>query len=279
MKKACVIGKPVSHSLSPNIFEFLAKSLGQELEYEKFVVEPDQLADFVKGCKVNADVVGFNVTVPHKNNIVLHLDAISVEVRPIGASNVVAIQDQMAKGFNTDCFGVEQTLTQHQVSVKGKNVVVFGAGGAARAVLYALGRYGAQNIFVVNRTEKKAQDLVSQMGKVLGNAKCAVSLQPVDAPISLFINTTTLGMKGVSGKIPEFFEGWTADPQASAFDVIYNPEKTPFLEQAEKLNMKTIGGLDMLIYQALATWEIWFGPNDRLNRLVPELRAYLRGLL
>jgi shikimate dehydrogenase len=282
-RKAAVIGKPISHSLSPSIFGFLANRLDvTDLDYSAKEIAPEQLAQFVEQFRRESDGVGFNVTIPHKESILPLLNDIAIEAQAIGAVNVVHRTQTGLKGYNTDVYGILRTFEKHRVSIAGKNAVIIGAGGAARAVAYALGMENTARVLLLAPNQERAQALISAIQPHFKNSRfesCKDWSSLKSETWSLIAQSTPLGMstqprtrEGVLAS--DYFsalQGLKFSPGAWAFDLIYRPEWTPFLEQAKRQGLLPIGGLDMLIEQALETWRIWFGTKP-----AADLGEYLR---
>jgi shikimate dehydrogenase len=287
MKQAAVIGTPISHSLSPAIFSFLAEWLSvTEFHYGAEDVQSSALLSFLSGVRSNPAFVGLNVTIPHKEAIVAALDEITPEAKAIGAVNVVQTCDGRLLGHNTDVVGVVKTLEENRCRIEGESAWVWGAGGAARAVCYALGQLGARSVRLANRDAARGQNLINAIGPLFPRTAFAIARPTaLDGPLSLVVNATPLGMKNaaVGSATPEEFFALlpTLDVRADAlaFDLIYNPEETPFMALAARAGLRPVGGLDMLIYQALATWEIWFGAAESLAGSKDALAAHLRSIL
>lgn len=295
MKKAILIGHPVAHSRSPAIFRFIAERVGEvDLKYESLDISPTGLDVFMqevrKGSTSKAELLGFNVTIPHKETIIKYLDRvsdkISNEARLIGAVNVVHITDKGFYGFNTDAIGIERTIASNKIDTN--RVFLWGAGGAARAVAYVFGKLGATQVVIYNRNVEKAKCLANEMGTAFKATKFQVISQPdekccYENPFDCFVNATSIGMAGPKSDrsdrsdgtagVGEHFESLQNLPksrEAAAFDLIYTPLETPFLLTAKKVGLRTIGGLEMLIEQAVVAWEIWLGPWSKYD--VDELK-------
>ncbi|MGK5085649.1 shikimate kinase [Bdellovibrionota bacterium FG-1] len=290
MKEAAVIGFPLSHSLSPAIFSFLAQRLGvRDFRYKAREVSPFQLQSVLAEYRRTSGFIGLNVTIPYKQAILTELDAVTSEAKAIGAVNVVHADENRLFGYNTDLPGVLRTLADPSFRgcpVAESAVWIFGAGGAARAVAYAMGKLGAKTVYIFNRNSENAEILAKNMGEIF--PKTLFGVVPEDRlssvePLALVVNATSVGMKTPAPQSAEpFFEVLRRLPfraKALAFDLIYNPEKTPFLTLAEELGLATVGGLNMLVEQALATWKIWFGSRDGLAEIKAPLLLHLRGLL
>ena len=271
--QAAVVGHPIRHSLSPVIFGFLARHLKKNLVYRALDIIPEDLFASLKLCR-QLSFVGFNVTIPLKEVVISYLSSLSDEAKAVGAVNVIHFDGCSTVGYNTDVIGIMKTLSKNNVQVKGKSVAVFGAGGAARAVAYAVGEEGAHRVWIRNRTFAKGEKLCASLQEQLPNVEFVPvrSIRQIRDEICLYVNATPLGMEGFPSKsrLPE-----TVPSDSVAFDLVYKPGLTPFVQSARRQGIKAIGGLDLLIWQAIGTWEIWFGPvGDR-----PEIYSSLKRLL
>jgi shikimate dehydrogenase len=293
---AAVIGHPISHSLSPFIFKFLAKILNKpEFDYKAMDIPPEALDVFFNSCRDKKGFVGFNVTIPHKEKILQLVDQANVSSRSIGAVNVVSFVDGVATGHNTDIHGLEESFREHDIDLRNQNVVLIGAGGAARAAAFAVGTAGAKNVLIYNRNSKKAENLIRDIGPLFSDTRWTDTnwadgnFKQKHLNTKLIINATPVGMGGqrtTAKEIATFQEILNRHQPSTtencfAFDLIYHPEKTPFLSEAQKLGFHTVSGLTMLIGQALATWEIWFEEMeaDIKKDLKKELKTHLREVL
>lgn len=269
--KAAVIGHPISHSLSPAIFRFISQKTGINLSYEKVDVPPENLKSFFE--KAAKTFVGLNVTLPHKSSVLKLADELSPECKAIDACNVVKFQNGKAKCFNTDLIGIHESLKEIHFDPTGKSVLLFGSGGVAKTLCYALSK--AKNITVVSR--KPATELKSLYPKIV--------LQDFSNPpsgIDLIVNGTPLGMSGVAEPEPatlEFLDSvFQKNPSAQVFDTVYRPKDTLFTNLGQMHGLKISNGLSVLVHQAIATWEIWFGPLDK-TQLAAALKYQLNSEL
>lgn len=272
--RAGVIGWPAGKSRSPELYAQLAKLLKRPLEYERFNVSAHELSGFVDRVRRNGQGegwVGFNVTLPHKELILKQLDSVRPEAKAIGAVNVVIASRRQLIGDNTDSAGFLDALSEREAGVAGKDAVLFGAGGAARAVCAALASAGVRRVHLMNRNAGRAFALAAALGRLYPKTQfTAGPLWPREA--LLWVNATPLGMEGFPASSP--IPAGAALPRGSwAYDLVYRPADTPFLRQAAASGAQTIGGSDMLIYQALRTWELWFEPLGGRRRR--ELKAAL----
>ncbi|WAC22872.1 shikimate dehydrogenase [Blastomonas sp. SL216] len=261
-----VIGDPIAHSKSPLIHGFWLKALGMEAEYRACHVTPEGLGDYIAARRDDPLWRGCNVTIPHKI-AVMELVADPGGVRSsIGAMNTIARDEKGALiGTNTDAGGFYAPLGQSDFS--GADVAVIGAGGAARAVLFALSRMEVGSVTIHARNALKAMGLLAGFGLKGQVRGMADALGEVD----LLVNTSPLGMKGFDPLVVDL------DPLpdgALVYDIVYNPLETGLLKAARARGLETVDGLDMLIGQAALAFEIFFDaapPRDR----DAELRALL----
>ncbi len=260
-KLIALLGKPVRHSLSPIMHNAAFKDKDLNYVYLAFEVDKENLGKVIEGAKAMG-IVGFNVTIPHKIEIMKYLDKLDKEAELIGAVNTIKINKDIAKGYNTDGLGARKALEEKVGEVKDKKILIFGAGGAGRAVAFEL----AKNNFVIiaNRTIEKAKQLAEEIKNKL-NTEVEYSGLNVDTEdIDIIINATSVGMK--KGDKPLL----TADKLKNkiVMDLVYTPLETPLLKEAKKANAIAIDGLGMLIYQGALAFKIWTGvePNVKVMR-------------
>jgi len=260
MDKAAVLGHPVKKSLSPKLFAAMAKFQKHEVDYRKIDLLSSRLASFVRA---KGDYIGFNITIPHKEKIVRLASRLSPEVKAIGAANVLHARGKHLVAYNTDVYGIRQTFREQGLRLSGKQAVVYGAGGAARAVAYALTKEGPARVYVFNRTFSRASRLARHFSTRKTKFIAVRDVSRIEGPISLLVNATP------AGQAFEMPAGISA--QSLAFDLVYRPKVTPFLKVARKSGLRTVNGLDMLVWQAIATWEIWFGKVGNRSALKEKL--------
>jgi len=261
--KFALIGYPLGHSLSKIIHEAGFKSLNVDAEYEILETPPDTLIERIKYLKING-YKGFNVTIPLKLPISLFVNEVDRYADIARAVNTVSIEaDKSLKAYNTDVIGFKRAIP-NDINLSGKNVAILGTGGAAHAACTALSECGVKEISFFTRNIPNSIDLMNYVRRIFSNIKFSVyqienirNLEEYD----MLVNTTPIGMLGKAGDMMpvEAKALTTLNSKAVIYDVIYNPKKTVLLKEAEKLNLRTINGLDMLIYQALSAQEIWFG--------------------
>lgn len=278
-KRAGVLGWPAGKSRSPDIYKELSKRLKTPLAYERVVVSAHELPAFVdKLRRTGAEEgwIGLNVTIPHKEAMLRHMDSVQPQARAIGAINVVTIARRQLSGDNTDAGGFLDALTERGVATQGLEALLFGAGGAARAAGWALGGAGAARVHILNRNAARAIQLAGTLGKLFPATRFTAG---PDWPRQalLWINATPLGMEGFPAESP-VPQGFAFPKGAWAYDLVYRPAETPFLKQAKGAGAGTIGGADMLVYQALRTWELWFEPlgGRRRRELKTQLMEKLK---
>lgn len=271
MKKFGLIGYPLGHSLSAVIHKAGFKSLGIEASYEILETPPDELVDRVKYFKRN-DYDGFNVTIPLKLPISLFVQEVDKYADIAGAVNTVKINsDKTFKGYNTDAMGFKKAIPQN-LDFLGANVALLGTGGASRAAVLALSELGVKYIGVYTRNIPNAMDYMAYMRRKFPQIEFEshqIDLVRDLSKYQLLVNTTPIGMLGRSADMTPIEENVlrTMPANSTVYDVIYNPKKTILLKLAEKLGYNTINGLDMLVYQAVAAQEIWFGQTPDFNTM------------
>jgi shikimate dehydrogenase len=267
-KVAGVIGWPVAHSKSPLIHRFWLGKLGIDGEYCRFPVAPERLGQAMAGL-AGLGIAGVNVTVPHKLAVLAHLDEIDAGARAVGAVNTVEVMaDGRLRGWNSDVAGVFEPT--RELNIAGREVILVGTGGAARAAMAAMVRHGAAQVTVLARDLGKGEALLAAFGQ-------AGRVVPMDASLSdcgdvaLLFNASVLGMVGQPAFVPDF-AGFPDD--LTVFDAVYAPLETPLLAAARGRGLRVIDGLSMLIGQAAMGFEVFFGapaPRD----FDAELRAVL----
>lgn len=266
-----LLGWPVGHSHSPAMHNAAAAALGLNWAYVPLPVRPERLGDALRGL-VALGLRGVNVTVPHKEAVLPFLDAVYPAARIIGAVNTIVIGDGRLTGFNTDWSGFLADLESFRLALYGRDCLVLGAGGSARAVVYALLRRGCR-VTVLARRPEQAQQLVADLGRAFPN----VTLQADDLAVAvgvasgldgpIVINTTPLGMAGANVDLSPWPDA-PLPPGAFVYDLVYNPRRTRLLQQAEADGRRAANGLGMLVHQAAEAFEIITGrrPDAQVMR-------------
>lgn len=254
-----ILGYPVGHTLSPLMQNAAFEALGLDYAYLPFKVHPEELGAAVKGIRA-LGIIGVNITIPHKEQVIPFLDEITEEASIIGAVNTIENRNGRLIGHNTDSGGYIRSLREDAgFDPNGKNILVIGAGGAARGVIAGLSRNRASGIFIANRTMEKREKLAIGFGDKFKEIKFTPfplsSLKDKDmlSSVDLIVNTTPLSLEGETPDI----EFTLTHPHTLISDIVYSPPMTPFLKKAREAERKTLGGLGMLLYQGAISFEIW----------------------
>jgi len=257
---AAVIGWPVGHSISPAMHNAAFRALGLHWHYLALPVDPRDLSVAVAGLRA-LGFAGFNVTIPHKIAMLPLMDELSEDAVAIGAVNTVVIRDGRLTGHNTDAYGFLTTLEASGFAPAGRQALVLGAGGAARAVVYALARAGTV-VRLWNRTPERASRLVADLAPHLAGASVAAlpgdgaALAGALSKADLVVNATSVGMKGGPAGSP-LPAGLLLRPDMTVFDLVYTPPLTPLLRQARAARARPVGGLGMLVRQGARAFTLW----------------------
>jgi shikimate dehydrogenase len=243
-----VIGDPIAHSKSPIIHKFWLDKLGLEGDYRRTQVKSGELEAYFASRRRDPNWRGCNVTMPHKGEVASFMDNVNPSARRIGAINTVARYDDDLVGLNTDWIGLNLALGEH--SAAGRDVVLIGAGGAARAALEELKQAQPSSIVILNRDTAKAARLVDHFG-------VAAEVLPLGdpPPADLLINASALGMKGYP---PLEIDLGNLRAGATVLDMVYHPLNTSLLQQARSRGFFAIDGLQMLIWQAAMAFQVFF---------------------
>jgi shikimate dehydrogenase len=269
-----LIGHKLKHSISPQFQQAAFDYLGLDIRYELWDTEKDELPGVVQGIR-GFSKLGANVTIPYKEAVLPLLDKVDQLARRIGAVNTIVNKDDKLVGYNTDASGFMKALEEEGGFVpKGKRAILLGAGGAARAVGFALVGAGVKSLVILNRTQDRAEALVWDL-KVADTEVIALKWKDgrtlkALGECDLLVNCTSMGMKDstAEGKLPI---GIGLIPKrALVYDVVYNPIETPLIAAAKKAGARTLSGLSMLVYQGAAAFELWTGesaPIDIMMRM------------
>lgn len=278
-----VIGWPVSHSVSPAMHNAAFAALGLDWCYLPLPVpvEPHtRIGEAVRGL-LALGLRGANVTVPHKQAVLDHLDWLTPAAQAIGAVNTIRVEaDGQLSGDNTDARGFIADLHEHGVELAGKRALVVGAGGSARAIVYGLAEAGCQSLAIFNRTAEKAHDLAMDIRTVF--PFCRFSGHPgfddlavMASEADLVVNCTSLGMTPNVDGLP-WLEEVAFRPEQTVYDLVYNPPQTRLLHKATADGAHAINGLGMLIWQGALAFERWTGqmpPVDVMRGAAEEIFA------
>ena len=251
-----LFGYPVEHSLSPLMHNAAFRHLGLDYCYVTFLVHPALLKDAVNGIRA-LNLSGVNVTVPHKENVIQFLDEVSGEASFIGAVNTIKNDNGRLIGFNTDGKGFMKSLTEENVIVKDKKVLIIGAGGASRAIGYHLCN-DASLVYLYDIDVERVESLKGHLNQLKGNVSVAdhISIKNKDfiSSLDIIINATPLGLKESD---PSPLNTELLDKDHIVCDLIY--KETPLLKEASKKGCKTVNGLGMLLWQGVIAFQIWTG--------------------
>jgi shikimate dehydrogenase len=258
-KWACLLGQPVAHSLSPALHNAAFRSVGIDARYEAWAVAPQALGEAVARLH-SPDCLGANVTAPHKQAVVAYMDEVSAEVVALGVLNTIVNRAGRLVGANTDARGLARWMRQAEIEPADRPALVLGAGGAARAAVWALADLQASGVRVLNRTVARAQDVVMSLQPYLPGV--ALSWGPLDevarpAPTAwpVVINATSLGHHGAAPNLhPSCYSRGSV-----AIELAYNPPETGFMVAARQAGARAENGLGMLLHQAALAFEQWTG--------------------
>ncbi len=248
-----VIGQPVAHSLSPMMFNAAFAASGYNAHFSAFAV--DDLGAAIAGIRA-LGIAGASVTLPHKTEVIKYLDWVDEEALEIAAVNTIVNRQGRLCGYNTDVAGAMNALLS-KTGLSGRRVLILGAGGAARALVYGAVKAGAQ-VAVANRTPERGQALASEFG-----ARFLTRSEWADFSPEILVNTTSVGMTPEidSMPLPETF----LTPVMVVMDIVYNPLQTRLLKVAEKCGAQTIAGLEMFVGQGVLQFELWTGKKAPLE--------------
>lgn len=258
-----LIGNPVAHSISPLIHNTLAQLQGDDFVYVPFKVEENRVEEAVKGAYA-LDILGMNVTVPHKQHVLQTLVEVDSIAQAIGAVNTLVrtTKDGISgyKGYNTDILGLERELEDIGLSLKDREVVLLGAGGAARAIAFLCVQKGAAQVVILNRTVSKAESIANAVNLYFNQSSVrAMDINDYDkmgVNDYIAIQTTSVGLHPNNDDViirdDQFYKN-----AAAGVDIIYNPSITAFMKLMDKHGKPAYNGLKMLLYQGIAAYELW----------------------
>ena len=266
MNKYAVIGNPVYHSLSPTIHAQFAKQIGLSMSYKKILPPLDGFSVAAKNF-ISSGALGFNITVPFKVEAFDLVDEYTLNAKTAGAVNTIKVENGTLYGENTDGIGLVNDLCNNlQQSIKGKDILILGAGGATQGILLPLLEYQPERILVANRTKAKSLKLASnysEYGKVCGFGLDQIKAKPVD----IIINATSTSL---DGKIPDIPLGVASG--ALCYDLMYG-RQAPFMQWArENSALEVTDGLGMLVEQAASAFAFWHGKTPETKEVLKSLR-------
>ena len=283
-KSFAVIGDPIDHSLSPNIHSAAFRELNldssyigyripkgeleMECTYIAYRVIQGELSTGIESLK-KIKISGFNVTIPHKIEMMKYLDNLDDNCKIIGAVNTVLNDDGILRGFNTDMDGFLEPIKRKEIEIKNSKILMLGAGGAARAIITGFQKENAKEITIVNRTKDKGDEL-SKFSNKLGLNSVSKSIEDMNnfnSDFDIIVNASSLGLKNERNIIPtKLF-----DEQTTVYDIVYKPIKTDLINTAKEKKSRIIFGYEMLLGQAIRSFEIWLdkqAPYDVMKRSI-----------
>ena len=253
-KQLAIIGNPVSHSFSPQMHNYISERMNLNYVYTALKVEEDGFEAALEGIR-SMGFAGVNITSPYKFRAYDKMDILSDRARRFGSVNTCVNRDGVLYGYNTDAEGFYLSLKREGIEIKDRDILFIGAGGVTRPVMMYFADIGAKSISIVNRTVSKAEALADCTRELCGyDVKVGIDKKHYD----VVINTTTVGMHPDTDKCPVSDMPYV-DSETAVADMIYNPEKTKFLQLAESKGAKTVNGLGMLIYQGIIAYELFTG--------------------
>jgi len=274
-----VIGDPIEHTMSPVMHNAAFSELGLDYVYVAFRVKSEELAGAIEGMRA-LNIRGLNVTIPHKVSIIPLLDSLDPLAEKLDAVNTVVNRDGLLKGYNTDASGFLQALLNKGVTPEGKNAVILGAGGAARAISFVLAERKA-NLLILNRLEEMdwAEELARKISSVFGQEVRALELQEANlrtalSKAELLVNATSVGMSPNTNLTP--VPARLLRPDLVIFDIVYNPIKTKLTTEASLAGCETVMGLDMLVWQGALAFEMWTGKKAPVDLMKKEAIKVLK---
>jgi len=260
MKKHIIIGKPIKHSLSPKIHNYWFKKNNIDAFYEKISPEQNELENIIKKIKTG-EIYGMNITVPYKERVIPFLEDQSDLSRQTKSVNTIFNKQGKIYGDNTDVYGFEKSITNEKINLQNKSVLIFGAGGVVPSIILALNNLKTKKIFISNRTLEKAE-IVKEKFKNIQILEWGI-IENCD----IFINATSIGLNNND----KFNFNFSQISEKKIFyDVIYNPSKTNFLQEAEKQGHRIINGQDMFLYQAQKAFFLWHNLSPKVDNNLIE---------
>ena len=275
-----LIGHPIKHTYSPFIHNVTVQLKDMDYIYLPFDVPPANLKNAVKGM-VALGIKGFNVTIPHKENIIQLINNVSEEASIIGSVNTVVNELGKLTGYNTDVNGILETLNPYKEQITGQEISVVGSGGAARAVIYCLARYFKPKlIHIINRTEQRAETLKTYFSdKMKFNSFKTHELFPPDL-VDIFSNSKLIVNASSVGMFPDNDDVITTLNKSFVkdqivFDLVYNPARTRLLKLASDEGAVTLEGIKMLVHQAAKSFELWTGEQMPIENIYKSLKLFI----
>ncbi len=276
-----LIGHPIKHSYSPYIHNLTAELLGFDCIYLPFDVPASDLRNALRGMTA-LDILGFNITIPHKESIIQFLNEISEEASIIGSVNTIVNDHGKLTGYNTDVNGVFETLIPYNEEINGEVITIVGAGGSARAVIYTLIRHFKPKVInLINRTLQRAESLREYFSEKMkfDSFNTFELFPPVLVDVlknsKLIINATSIGMHpDIDDTLTEINKSFNENQ--IIFDLVYNPTETKLLKIASKQGALTINGIKMLVLQAAKSFDLWTEQTMPTEKIEKALQLYIK---
>ncbi len=272
-----LIGNPVEHTLSPAIHNALAEKLSHNLIYVPFHVEKGRLSDAVKGA-YGLNILGLNVTVPYKSDVIGCIQDIDDLAGKIGAVNTLVRVENGYKGYNTDILGLYRAMCSEGIRLEGENVILLGAGGAARAAAFLCAQKGARQVYLLNRSREKAKTLADEVNRAFDRdyikPMAVTDYDKLPKQKMLAIQGTSVGL------YPDIDRAVIEDKEFyknihTAYDLIYKPAETKFMRLVQENGGQAYNGLKMLLYQGIVAYELWNHveiPEETAGEIYEQLR-------
>ena len=278
MKKSGILGCPLGHSISPCFQNAAFTNLGIEATYEAWPVVTAELPERIQNLR-ESDFLGANVTIPYKELVIPLLDEIGDWALKIGSVNTIVNQAGLLIGYNTDTVGFLRAISEYgNYEPSGRDVLLIGAGGAARAAAHALMEAGVKTLWIANRTYdrvKRLADELLEIGEVKPIGLGGPEFRKSAASVSLIVNSTSLGMKHTPEAHINPLEGLNIASSTLVTDMVYNPLDTPMLIAAENRGCRILSGLPMLVLQGAASFELWTGDGAPVDVMFSAARQAL----
>jgi len=267
-KSFAVIGDPIDHSLSPNIHSAAFREMDLDSSYIAYRIPKGELEEGIEGLK-KIKIDGFNITIPHKIEMMKYLDKIDESCSLIGAVNTVTNKDGILKGYNTDMDGFLEPFKKKELEIANRKVLLIGAGGAARAITAGFAKEKAKSITIANRTLENANRLV-EFAEKIGLTANAIKIEDVKdtaKDYDIIVNATSVGLRNEPSVIS--LEG--INEKTIVYDIVYMPMNTDFIKKAKEKNAIIIYGYEMLLGQAIRAFEIWHDIEAPYNAMKKAL--------
>ena len=267
-KSFAVIGDPIDHSLSPNIHSAAFREMDLDSSYIAYRIPKGELEEGIEGLK-KIKIYGFNITIPHKIDMMKYLDKMDESCSLIGAVNTVVNKDGILKGYNTDMDGFLEPFKKKKLNIINTKVLLIGSGGAARAIVAAFAKEKAKSITITNRTLDNA-NILSEFAKKIGLNSNVIKIEGVKDTVKnydIIVNATSVGLRNEQSIIS--LEG--IKEKTIVYDIVYMPMNTNFIKKAKEKNAIVIYGYEMLLGQAVRAFEIWHGVEAPYNAMKKAL--------